>query len=67
VVRHGPTIPADRSALPLANPRASRWEQLPLAHRQRLLWLLSQLLKRQLEQLDAAREEDGHDADPHSY
>jgi hypothetical protein len=28
----------------------SRWEQLPGANRQRLLWLLSQLLERQLSQ-----------------
>jgi hypothetical protein len=37
---------------------------MPPANRQRLLWLLSQLLKRQLEQPAGQREEDGHDADP---
>jgi hypothetical protein len=64
VVRHGQTFPPDRPALPLADPPASRWERMPLARRQRLLWLLSQLLERQLEQGAALREEDGHDADP---
>lgn len=63
-MRYVPTLLPDRPALPLATLPASRWERMPLAQRQRLLWLLSQLLKRQLE-LDAAlREEDGHDADP---
>lgn len=63
-MRHGPTLLPDRPALPLASLPASRWERLPLAQRQRLLWLLSQLLKRQLEQDTALREEDGHDATP---
>jgi hypothetical protein len=63
-VRHVPTSPPGRPALPLAGLPASRWERMPPANRQRLLWLLSQLLKRQLEQPAGQREEDGHDADP---
>lgn len=66
-MRYGPTLLPDRSALPLATLPASRWERLPLAQRQRLLWLLSQLLKRQLEFDAAPREEDGHDADPRPH
>ena len=33
---------------PAIKDQLSRWEQLPQANRQRLLWLLSQLLERQL-------------------
>ena len=41
---------------------SSRWEHLPLAHRQRLLELLSHLLERQLPPPRERGEEDGHDA-----
>lgn len=63
-MRPVPTLLPDRSALPLATPPASRWERMPPAQRQRLLWLLSQLLTRHLALVAAPREEDGHDADP---
>lgn len=66
-MRHVRTFPPHRSALPLASPLASRWEQLPSAQRQRLLWLLSQLLRRQLEQAAGQREEDSYDADPRPH
>lgn len=39
-----------------------RWEHLPLAHRQRLLRLLSHLLERQLPSARECGEEAGHDA-----
>jgi hypothetical protein len=35
---------------PQVEAEASRWTRLPPANRQRLVWLLSQLLERQLEQ-----------------
>ncbi len=40
-----------RSSPPLAPWQATcRWEQVPLVNRQRLLWMLSQLVERQLSQ-----------------
>ena len=41
----------------------SRWEDLPLANRQRLLWLLSHLLERQLQRNDASGKEVGDELD----
>ncbi len=40
-----------------------RWENLPQANRQRLLWLLSHLLERQLEPSSAPSKEDGDELD----
>ena len=39
------------------------WEALPQVNRQRLLWLLSQLLERQLEPSSATEKEDGDERD----
>jgi hypothetical protein len=39
------------------------WEDLPPANRQRLLWLLSHLLERQLEGSSAPGKEDGDELD----
>jgi hypothetical protein len=39
------------------------WENLPQVNRQRLLWLLSQLLERQLELGSATEKEDGDERD----
>ena len=41
----------------------SPWEDLPQANRQRLLWLLSHLLERQLEPSSAPDKEDGDERD----
>ncbi len=41
----------------------SPWVDLPQTNRQRLLWLLSQLLERQLEQRLAPSKEDGDERD----
>jgi hypothetical protein len=62
-VRHGQFFPRDHSTLPSPSPALSRWQRLPPANRRRLVWLLSQLLQRQLERRAAWREEGGHDAD----
>jgi hypothetical protein len=43
----------------------SRWQQIPSANRQRLLWLLSHLVERQLTVIPIRRTEDGDDADQH--
>ena len=51
--------------LPPARFQASHrlWEELPQANRQRLLWLLSHLLERQLERSLAPGKEDGDELD----
>lgn len=41
----------------------NQWENLPQANRQRLLWLLSHLLERQLEHSLAPSKEDGDERD----
>ena len=41
----------------------SQWADLPQANRQRLLWLLSHLLERQMEQSLAPGKEDGDELD----
>lgn len=56
LTQHGSPPPACR--LP-----SSLWEDLPQANRQRLLWLLSHLLERQLEPGSAADKEDGDERD----
>lgn len=42
---------------------SSQWEDLPQANRQRLLWLLSHLLERQLQQSSAPDKEDADERD----
>ena len=52
LTQHGSPPPDSRQPI-------SRWEDLPQANRQRLLWLLSHLLERQLEHSLAPGKEDG--------
>ena len=56
LTQHGSPPPDSRQAI-------SQWEDLPQANRQRLLWLLSHLLERQLEASSAADKEDGDERD----
>jgi hypothetical protein len=62
VVDHAPTISSRSSPPPSADQYLSRWAQFPAANRQRLLWLLSQLLERQLSS-GRLQEEVSHEAD----
>ena len=48
---------------PACRQTSSPWEDLPQANRQRLLWLLSHLLERQVEQSLASGKEDGDELD----
>ena len=54
--QHGSPPPACKSS-------SSPWEDLPQTNRQRLLWLLSQLLQRQLEPRSVTEKEDGDERD----
>ncbi len=54
--QHGSPPPASRQII-------SQWAGLPQANRQRLLWLLSHLLERQLERSSAPDKEDGDERD----
>ena len=56
LTQHGSPPPNSRQAISL-------WEDLPQANRQRLLWLLSHLLERQLEQSSTPSKEDGDELD----
>ena len=56
LTQHGSPPPDSRQVI-------SCWEDLPQANRQRLLWLLSHLLERQLEQSLAPGKEDGDELD----
>ncbi len=56
LTQHGSPPPASRQAI-------SQWAGLPQANRQRLLWLLSHLLERQLERSSAPDKEDGDELD----
>jgi hypothetical protein len=56
LTQHGSPPPDSRQAISL-------WEDLPQANRQRLLWLLSHLLERQLERSKAPSKEDGDELD----
>jgi hypothetical protein len=56
LTQHGSPPPACRQTISL-------WEDLPQANRQRLLWLLSHLLERQLEPSSAPDKEDGDERD----
>jgi hypothetical protein len=58
-----PRPPSSMFPPPTTGTERSRWERLPHATRQRLLWLLSQLLERQLQlPQDAPRTEASDDA-----
>ncbi|MEE8290796.1 MAG: hypothetical protein V3R80_04895 [Candidatus Tectomicrobia bacterium] len=48
---------------PLAESVPALWQQLPLPNRSRLLWLLSQLLERQLQSTTDEEGSDETDAD----
>lgn len=56
LTQHGSPPPISRQAI-------SQWEDLPLVNRQRLLWLLSHLLERQLEPSRAPSKEDDDELD----
>ena len=56
LTQHGSPPPDSRQAI-------SQWADLPQANRQRLLWLLSHLLERQMEQSLAPGKEDGDELD----
>jgi hypothetical protein len=56
LTQHGSPPPDSRQAI-------SFWEDLPQANRQRLLWLLSHLLERQLERSSTPGKEDGDELD----
>ncbi len=56
LTQHGSPPPDSRQAIRC-------WEDLPQANRQRLLWLLSHLLERQLEHSLAPSKEDGDERD----
>ena len=56
LTQHGSPPPACKQAI-------RPWEDLPPANRQRLLWLLSHLLERQLEQSLAPGKEDDDELD----
>lgn len=56
LIQHGSPPPDSRQVI-------SRWEDLPKANRQRLLWLLSHLLERQVERSSALGKEDGDELD----
>jgi hypothetical protein len=56
LTQHGSPPPDSRQGI-------SPWEGLPQANRQRLLWLLSHLLERQLELSSASGKEDGDELD----
>ncbi len=48
---------------PVSRQAISLWKDLPQTNRQRLLWLLSHLLERQLEPSSASDKEDGDELD----
>jgi predicted Fe-S protein YdhL (DUF1289 family) len=62
-VYHVQSLTEHSSPPPVSKQEISRWEDLPRANRQRLLWLLSRLLERQLEQSLAPGKEDGDERD----
>ncbi len=63
VVRHGRPVARYPPPPPAPGQGLRRWEQMPLANRQRLLGLLSQLLERQWRQHGAHGAPEGGDAD----
>lgn len=56
LTQHGSPPPNSRQAISL-------WEDLPQANRKLLLWLLSHLLERQLEQSSTPSKEEGDELD----
>ena len=60
---HGKTLTHHSSPPLTSRPPGTLWEQFPQANRQRLLWLLSRLLERQLDPRSALGKEDGNDFD----
>ena len=63
VVSHVQSLTQHGSPPPNSRQVISRWEDLPQANRQRLLWLLSHLLERQLERSHTPDKEDGDELD----
>ncbi len=63
VVSHVQSLTQHGSPPPTCRLTSSPWQDLPQANRQRLLWLLSHLLERQLEPGSAADKEDGDERD----
>jgi hypothetical protein len=51
----------------LTSPVPAIWGQLPPPNRQRLLWLLSQVLARQLVRLSVPSEEAGHECPGYAH
>jgi hypothetical protein len=62
-VSHVQSLTQYGSPPPDSSQVSSRWEALPPANRQQLLWLLSHLLERQLEQSSAPGKEDDDELD----
>jgi hypothetical protein len=63
VVSHVQSLSQHGSPPPACRSTSRPWEDLPQANRQRLLWLLSHLLERQLELSSATEKEDGDERD----
>ena len=63
VVSHVQSLSQHGSPPPNSRLVIAPWEALPQVNRQRLLWLLSHLLERQLEPSSATEKEDGHEPD----
>jgi hypothetical protein len=63
VVLYVPSRTQYRSPPPDPKQAIGLWENLPQIHRQQLLWLLSQLLERQVEQRLAPSEEVSDECD----
>jgi hypothetical protein len=66
VVSHVQSLTQHGSPPPDSRQVSSQWEDLPQANRQRLLWLLSHLLERQLERSSAPGKEDSDERDESS-
>lgn len=62
-VSHVQSLTQHGSPPPASSQTSSRWEALPQANRQRLLWLLSHLLERQLERGRTPGKEDDDELD----
>lgn len=62
-VSHVQSLTQHGSPPPDSSQGISRWEELPPTNRQRLLWLLSHLLERQLEWSSAPGKEDDDELD----
>ena len=62
-VSHAQSLTQHGSPPPDSRQGISRWEALPQANRQQLLWLLSHLLERQLERGRISGKEDDDERD----